>query len=179
MNTRIIMPGVVGYSDILEDPMALFRKADENNSWFPATAAYHGDKKSTVIPDIRTGFECIVSPSAEIDLLSKAATECLKDYKTKFYVNIKSREGWSMLKYNPGDFFTYHTDDSHEHPRRLSLVYYPNDNYEGGELEFSAFNTSIKPLAGELIMFPSSYLYVHRANRVTSGTKYCALTFMN
>ena len=76
-------------------------------------------------------------------------------------------------------FFKAHTDASHDYPRQLSLVYYLNDTYEGGEIEFPHLDLKIKPLAGELIIFPANYLFLHAAKEVTSGFKYCAINFIN
>jgi hypothetical protein len=58
------------------------------------------------------------------------------------------------------------------------MVYYANDDYEGGELEFIYFNNlKIKPNAGELLIFPSNYLFVHKVNPITKGEKYAATSF--
>ena len=80
----------------------------------------------------------------------------------------------------------------------LSLVGALNDDYEGGEIEFPRFNLKYKPKANELLLFPSGYeggefvmfddyvielkqgdvlmfpsvfLYPHRVNPVTKGVR--------
>jgi predicted 2-oxoglutarate/Fe(II)-dependent dioxygenase YbiX len=62
-----------------------------------------------------------------------------------------------------------HPDDSFATPRTTSLVYYPNDDYEGGELEFIHFGVKIKPKAGQLFLFPAGYSYEHKIHPVTGG----------
>ena len=53
----------------------------------------------------------------------------------------------------------------------LSIVCVLNDNYEGGE--FIMFdNYEIKFKAGDLIIFPSVFLYPHLVKPVTKGTRY-------
>jgi predicted 2-oxoglutarate/Fe(II)-dependent dioxygenase YbiX len=46
-----------------------------------------------------------------------------------------------------------------------------NNNYSGGELVF--FTDEVYELkAGQVMVFPSLFLYPHRINTVTSGTRY-------
>jgi predicted 2-oxoglutarate/Fe(II)-dependent dioxygenase YbiX len=58
-------------------------------------------------------------------------------------------------------------------------VGYLNDDYEGGELFFDKLNLKIKPQAGDLYLFPSSYIYSHAAMPVTDGTKYSIVTMLD
>ena len=55
----------------------------------------------------------------------------------------------------------------------LSILAYLNDDYEGGELFFDKLNLKIKPKAGDLYLFPSSYVYSHAAMPVTSSMTPC------
>lgn len=59
------------------------------------------------------------------------------------------------------------------------MVYYPNDDYEGGELEFIHFGVKIKPKAGQLFMFPSGFSYEHKVYPVVSGTRITMVSFFN
>jgi len=61
----------------------------------------------------------------------------------------------------------------------VSLVGFPNDNYEGGELYFRLQNVQVKARAGDLYIFPSNFMYPHRAMPVTSGTKYSMVTMLD
>lgn len=51
----------------------------------------------------------------------------------------------------------------------LTIICYLNDDYVGGEITFPQFDLTIKPKAGDLIMFPSRYrhgvLQMHSGNR--------------
>jgi predicted 2-oxoglutarate/Fe(II)-dependent dioxygenase YbiX len=56
------------------------------------------------------------------------------------------------------------------------MVGYLNDDYEGGGLRFDKIDLEVKPRAGDLYIFPSSYLFSHSALPVKSGTKYSVVT---
>jgi predicted 2-oxoglutarate/Fe(II)-dependent dioxygenase YbiX len=59
------------------------------------------------------------------------------------------------------------------------MVYYPNDDYEGGELDFMHFGVKIKPKANQLFIFPSAYNLEHRVSPVISGTRITFVSFFN
>ena len=79
----------------------------------------------------------------------------------------------------------FHTDYQQERSRMPGVKHgitanlYINDDYEGGELFFDKFNLKIKPKAGDLYLFPSSYLFSHASLPVTSGTKYSIVTMLD
>ena len=88
-------------------------------------------------------------------------------------------EAMNYVKYGPGQHFQEHSDNGFSYNCVVSLVAYPNDNYEGGELYFRIQNLNIKPKAGDLFVFPSNYMYPHRAMPVHSGTKYSIVTMLD
>jgi len=59
--------------------------------------------------------------------------------------------------------------------RILSLCFYINDDYSGGELEFPY--VKYKPTKGDVIVFPSTWFYPHRSAPIISGTKYSIVTW--
>jgi predicted 2-oxoglutarate/Fe(II)-dependent dioxygenase YbiX len=58
------------------------------------------------------------------------------------------------------------------------LVYYLNDDYTGGEINFSILGIKIKPVKNQLIIFPSNYIYRHSVEEVTKGTRYSVVTWL-
>jgi hypothetical protein len=109
-----------------------------------------------------------------------ALTEVIDSYLWHWDLDPQSREALRITKYTAGEFFSAHPDDSYGTPRTVSMVYYPNDDYEGGELEFLHFGVKIKPKAGQLFLFPSAYSYEHRIHPVTSGNeRYTIVSFFN
>ena len=72
--------------------------------------------------------------------------------------------------------YRWHHDyiiDALEGTRALTYIWYLNDNFEGGETEFID-GTIIKPKTGNMLIFPASWLYVHRGVEVTKGYKVIA-----
>lgn len=102
-----------------------------------------------------------------------------KDYFRMFGIGPDQHESYSILKYGEGQKFTNHIDDYKENPRRVSLIYYLNDDYEGGEIKFPRFGITYKPKANDLIIFPSTYVYNHSVNPVISGTRYAVVSWIN
>jgi predicted 2-oxoglutarate/Fe(II)-dependent dioxygenase YbiX len=88
-------------------------------------------------------------------------------------------EAMNFVKYGPGQHFMEHHDHGYSYNCVVSLVGYPNDNYEGGEINFRLQNLTVKPRAGDLFVFPSNFMYPHRAMPVKSGTKYSIVTMLD
>ena len=59
----------------------------------------------------------------------------------------------------------------------LSIIGTLNDNYTGGELIFFD-DTHIKLKAGELVIFPSNFLYPHKIKPVKQGTRYSYVSWV-
>lgn len=86
-------------------------------------------------------------------------------------------ESFTLVRYTEGQFFGEHSDEVEGLNRKLSIVIYLNDDYEGGEIYFRNLNLTIKPRANSLVMFPSTEEFVHEAKPVLSGTKYAITSF--
>lgn len=109
--------------------------------------------------------------------------QCLpavKHYSSHFKLGeLKYWEAMNFVKYGPGQHFQEHHDHGYSYNCVVSLVGYPNDDYEGGELNFRLQNLTIKPKAGDLFVFPSNFMYPHTAMPVKSGTKYSIVTMLD
>tara|TARA_Y100001937_G_scaffold116447_1_gene168396 strand:+ start:15 stop:593 length:579 start_codon:yes stop_codon:yes gene_type:complete len=53
----------------------------------------------------------------------------------------------------------------------VSIVGVLNDNYEGGEFIFNN-NHKVKLKTGDILIFPSNFLYAHEVKEITKGTRY-------
>ena len=53
----------------------------------------------------------------------------------------------------------------------LSLLGVLNEGYEGGEFFFSS-NHEVKLKTGDMLVFPSNFMYPHEVKEVTKGERY-------
>lgn len=116
----------------------------------------------------------------ELDnLIFQGITDCVKQYSENYKIGTLSDEGYNVLKYENGTHYKAHFDCGGAHSNRVvSILVYLNDDYVGGELEFTNFNFKYKPKAGDIILFPSNYTFEHTAHPVTEGIKYCVVSWM-
>jgi Rps23 Pro-64 3,4-dihydroxylase Tpa1-like proline 4-hydroxylase len=172
-------PGLHIYSNIWPDSMNFFNKIESDEYWEKDAYKKHKWVREDYL-DSETGKKsrtCWISDDSEIvDNLE----EVIDSYLYHWNLDPKSKEDMRITKFEgPGEFFGSHSDDTFATPRTASMVYYPNDNYDGGELEFIHFGLRIKPKAGQLFMFPSGYSYEHKVHPVNSGTRITMVSFFN
>jgi hypothetical protein len=104
----------------------------------------------------------------------------VEDYARRFSIGeLRYWEAMNFVKYGPGQHFQEHSDHGFSYNCVVSLVAYPNDDYEGGELEFRLQGLKVKPRAGDLFIFPSNYMYPHKSLPVKSGTKNSIVTMLD
>ncbi len=108
-----------------------------------------------------------------------------------FAVNISGLEKPQLLVYGAGGHHKPHIDgegkfvnaQGHEVWRKsldrdLSVVYFLNDAFEGGELTFPELGLAIKPQAGTMVCFPSGHDYLHGVSPVTAGQRLSLVTWL-
>ena len=92
---------------------------------------------------------------------------------------VQFREGFNLLRYQTGQEYNAHYDGGTNTGRVISPILYLNDNYEGGELEFPNQKITIKPDAGDYLIFPANFAFTHIAHPVKTGTKYAIVTWLH
>lgn len=193
-----IAPGIVVYKDVLDGYESIIGDIEDATtlngvSWVPASVKA-GDENGvdTTKRDTMTisiAYKFFEDAQAEDSvvgsfnaILSKifydAFTRYEEDYKGSYGIATDWHDQYAILKYGVGQKFTNHIDDHRDYHRRISTLYYLNDNYTGGEINFPRFNISYKPNANELILFPSTYVYNHSVSEVTEGTRYAVVSWM-
>lgn len=98
-------------------------------------------------------------------------------YAKENSIEIKQLESFHLARYTQGQFFKEHTDRTEEFPRKISVVVYLNDNYEGGKITFTNLELSFKPSESTVFVFPSTEEFAHFAEPVLSGIKYVVVGF--
>ena len=106
--------------------------------------------------------------------------QAVKDYTRKYNIGeLRYWEATNYVRYGEGQHFQEHHDHGYSYNCVVSVVSFPNDDYEGGELYFRLQNVTVKPKAGEMYVFPSNFMYPHRAMPVKSGVKYSMVTMLD
>lgn len=84
-----------------------------------------------------------------------------------------------MYPSNQG-YFHWHADaiGKNSQGRAVAMILYLNDVEKGGETEFYHQHIKVVPKAGQLILFPASWNYMHRGHTPESGDKYIVQTFI-
>jgi len=148
--------------------------------------------RNQLVPDYRNCWDCKLSPNAvhnmgEVhDEFEKAYMEvvisigsCVEDYLKKYNISLEYMEAVNFVKYGVGEHFDVHSDHGFSYTCTVSTVAYLNDNYEGGELWFNHLDQKIKPETGDIVVFPSTFIYSHASLPVKSGVKYSAVTMFD
>ena len=188
-------PGIWRYKDVLPESMKIIDTVSEilddsksNYNWMQATVGYR-----EYMPDYRDCYDfkykhgIIKTNSEDTKKLERLYSDiyhrqlqAVKDYCVRYNVGeLRYWEAVNLVRYGPGEHFQEHHDHGFSYNCTVSLVAYPNDNYEGGELYFRLQDLTITPEAGDLFVFPSNFMYPHRAMPVKSGVKYSMVTMLD
>jgi hypothetical protein len=106
------------------------------------------------------------------------AGNAIKKYNDKFNnAHIQGDSGYTLLRYQEGEFYSQHTDHFLQSPRIVSCSFTLNDNFEGGEFGFFNRDVVYKPPKGSALMFPSNFLYPHEVMPVKRQVRYSIITW--
>ena len=122
-------------------------------------------------------------------LFEKNVADCFFRFIVpKYKCEFKSYEPVQFLGYPPGGHYTGHNDGEKFNyetrqwdkcmPRDVSFLFYLNDQYGGGELEFVDLGLTIKPKKGMMIAFPSYHEFSHKVHPVTWGHRYTLVSWV-
>lgn len=111
------------------------------------------------------------------DVLKK----CVDDYCQYWGINVVYYEAFNFVKYSsPGQHFRIHADHGPAYNSTVSAVIYLNEDYEGGEISFPRLDKLVyKPKSGDIVLFPSNYIYEHSSEPMISGDKYSVVVMMD
>lgn len=139
-----------------------------------------------IVGNYRTSYEVDISHLEKIDssvskkfkpIAKTLIEDVVGDYTKEYIVSTSMHEGWRILKYFGGGEYHSHYDHAPRNERIVSLVAFLETPEQGGELEFPFFGVTVPAIAGNAVVFPSNFPYVHIAHPVTSGTKYSLVTW--
>jgi len=119
----------------------------------------------------------------------QAVAGCFREHVAPRYnCEFKSYEPVQFLGYPIGGHYKSHNDGENFNyetrqwerlmERDVSFLFYLNDQYGGGELEFTDLGLTIKPKKGMMIAFPSYKDFAHKVHPVTWGHRYSLVSWV-
>ena len=104
-------------------------------------------------------------------------------YKSQFPKMLSNKiNQMDLLKYNVGGKYEVHTDQYTTSPRALSIIMNLNDDYKGGDLIFTDQKDNeirrLKLEKGSMVFFPSNFMYPHKIDSITKGTRYSIVAWL-
>lgn len=142
--------------------------------------AYHNEKTgedTTYDDDLEVLFEDSYSSKMVMPKIDWALREYVNEYKFP-WLGVNDRSMVRFNKYEIGAQMRIHADHIttlFDGTRRgipvLTVLGVLNEDYEGGE--FVLFDNLVIPFkTGDIVVFPSNFLYPHAVQPVTKGTRY-------
>lgn len=189
-------PAVFVYRNTLDKSLNLVDRlektiSENNDNWFKWSEAQVGDYQT--MKDYRDCVDFKVRKQ-DFEYNQKAAASdlkniyndiderlkvCLQHYCSMYNLNLEYQEAVNFVRYGEGQHFGVHSDHGFSYVCTVSTVMYLNDGYEGGGLYFPYINYTYQPQEGDIVLFPSNFLYAHAALPVISGIKYSAVTMFD
>jgi len=107
---------------------------------------------------------------------------CVDHYKNKHDIHINKISQLDILRYDANKFkagYDFHEDFGNKaEERHLSISICLNNEYEGGEFVFKLNDGSLFTIpqnVGDAVIFPSNFIFPHRVNKITKGTRYALI----
>lgn len=188
----LIQPNAIGADDV-RDLMEYVGHAARKDSLVSnfQTEADEDDIDWTIDRKIRDTQEVELSIEMRQRLDGILAASVNRHVNSFYALTVRDWEPVQILHYGVGGHYIPHVDaetlfkddiglDLWEKTldRDLSVVYFLNDDFSGGELVFPQLELSIRPQPGTLVCFPSDHNFIHGVNPVTSGHRYTVVTWM-
>lgn len=155
----------------LEEILALV----EDQEWVGAEVSYSNGGPSSVDSTNRDSLIKRLKPYS--DRVYPAIKPAMDDYLAENGFSDLEMQSFALVKYVEGGFFLEHIDGGADSTRKVSIVVYLNDDYEGGEIVFTRHGITLKPEKNSVVIFPSGGTFHHEAKPVLSGNKYIITSF--
>jgi signal peptidase I len=209
LDATILDPKIIVFHNVISDCDAFIKYYEDNAEWegwygFGRQVIVSGSTLDNW-PHFPTEQEWTdevldsVSPDAVPDVYRKKLGlvfhKASKAYIDHTGVNLPNWNSmvWGLARYIPDEnilgredlTMNYHPDyEPLRHEQEgdkyaITSVFYPNDEYEGGEISFKIITDDgsyktldYKPVKGDLIFFPSGHPYYHGVKRIWNNAKY-------
>ena len=110
--------------------------------------------------------------------------EYIESFKLDWFTGWQGITGTKFLRYFPDQLMQTHWDQIHsifdgekKGVPTLSIIGLLNDDFEGGELIMFE-DKKIETKKGDILIFPSNFLYPHEVTPVTKGVRYSYVSWV-
>jgi predicted 2-oxoglutarate/Fe(II)-dependent dioxygenase YbiX len=109
----------------------------------------------------------------ELKKFTETLNNLYKENVSEWYFSKKNYFQFLRYEASTQGKYEYHSDHSGEYPRTLTVLIGMNSSneYEGGELFVQNEEKGVKLDLGDVIAFPSNFMYPHKVAKVTSGER--------
>lgn len=175
------------------EPEELVVAANLIDAWVSSSVANEGGSYSDVA--MRSSSEIAVRGEScaaaswhdprllpfQAGLLAASSAAAILYMNLNPHARVTHDTGYALLRYPEGAEFGEHVDEVAGNPvlcrRRLAMLVYLNDDFEGGVTRFPRQKLEIKPEKGLVIVFPTGITHPHAGLPVEAGTKYACVTW--
>ena len=147
--------------------------------------------KTSWIVDKQTRDTQIVPMGSLYPKIEDLFRNTVKNIINPFYqVEVDSSEIPQVLSYGIGGHYRPHIDGESiwmtprgekiwkkSTNRDLSIIFYLNNDFEGGDFIFPELKVRVRPEPGMMVCFPSNHHYMHGVEPVTRGKRYSIVTW--
>jgi hypothetical protein len=183
VNKEEIAPGVFVYRDVIVGHSQLIPYIEQvvyagQHSWEDKNIA--GNQLDTMTFEYPVEFKDPNEPSVtfaqRIGLVLAGFFGIVEnDYMSLLSKPITMHEKFLLSRQSSGTKFGPGYEDQGS---MLSVLYYLNDDYSGGLVEWPELGVSYQPKANELIIFPSAPDFKYSITEIMSGVKYSVLSYV-
>ena len=117
------------------------------------------------------------------DDIKKSIEYTIKLYSEEFPLfSVQRMTDFRINRYEIGGFMSQHCDNIHHSHGQVygfpqaTVLLYLNDDYEGGK--FWVADKWFLPKKGSAIIFPSNFMFPHKAEEVTKGSRWSIVSWL-
>lgn len=169
--------------DVLADRVILFSSAVKNASHLIDLAdasVWEVNNHEFYSDGVQRRFESAISISDDTPD-GKSVLRDMANAMNLFFDVLGSTRRFNMdkwesyvSKYLVGGFASLHSDEGYTEDNGIyTVIMYLNGDYDGGEVVFTDYDVEVKPVAGDVLIFPSYYM--HYSKPVKAGVKYMCI----
>jgi Rps23 Pro-64 3,4-dihydroxylase Tpa1-like proline 4-hydroxylase len=178
-----LAPGIFIYKDVIKNHIEVKNRIQSDEPIWEVAKTAAGEEKKYRDTDLSVVKYKFSENASEFSKdMSKIFFTAFDDIEKRYMAEHKTycpdHTNYSILRYTRGQHFVDHIDDFPGIDRRVSSVYYLNDDFTGGSISFPRFNITYQPVANQLLLFPSTYVYNHSISPVEEGTRYSVVSWI-